>query len=32
MNYADFEARFLDIHILSDDEIVVRAEDTVTRA
>ena len=32
MNYADFEARFLDIHILSSDELVVRGDDTVTRA
>ena len=32
LNYADFEARFLDIHILSSDQLVVRGDDTVTRA
>lgn len=28
LNYADFEARFLDVHILSSDKIVVRVDDT----
>lgn len=32
LHYADFEARFLDVHILSSDEIVVRVDATVTRA
>lgn len=32
LNFADFEAQFLDVHILSSDEIVVRVDATVTRA
>jgi hypothetical protein len=33
LSYADFEVRFLDVHILSSDEIEVREDDdTVTRA
>jgi len=29
LNFADFEARFLDVHILSSDEIVVRVDEAV---